>query len=89
MAIQTPRTLSEIVQEEQLKRTAEAAARASDYPYHIAMVVDGVVQQVFHVDEKLAAVLLGSPTIVQCESPLDNGPDNGWKYNAETGTFSE
>jgi hypothetical protein len=58
-------------------------------PYHIAFVIDGTVQQVFHVDERLASVILSNPTIVQCEHPDAGGPEQNWTYDATTNTFAK
>jgi hypothetical protein len=79
MAIVEPRDLSEL----------ETPPPAHLLPYHIALVVDGVVEQVMHFDERLAAVFLSNPTIVQVDLPENGGPNIGWIHNAETGTFSE
>jgi len=51
-------------------------------PFHVALVINGVVEQVFHVDERLASALL-SPDgqMIQCAHPKDGGPDTGWTYN--------
>lgn len=86
MSLQPPRDLQTIYTEE--TNTVETPRAADDYPFHIALAIDGVVQQVFHVDEKLAAILLSTPTIIQCEAPANGGPDTGWIYSVESGTFS-
>jgi hypothetical protein len=52
-------------------------------------VLDGRVETVFHVEEKMAAILMSNPVVVQCAAPLDGGPQDGWRYNAETGTFTD
>ena len=57
-------------------------------PYHIAYIVDGVVEEIMHFDERTASVMLASPTIKQVDVVSDGGPDLGWIYNSETNTFS-
>lgn len=57
-------------------------------PYHIAFVINGVVEEIMHVDERMASVLLSNPTIKQVDLPTAGGPDIGWFYNAETNSFS-
>jgi len=86
MTLPTPRPLADILAEQAAQ---DVTATVSAMPYHVAMVIDGVVQQVFHVDERLGAVLLSNPTLVQCESPANGGPDSQWKYDATTNTFSK
>jgi hypothetical protein len=90
MSLVPPRSVAEVEAEKAAADAALAAsvAEQSTYPFHIALVIDGTVKQVFHIQEELAAILLSSPTIVQCASPADNGPDRGWKYDANTGQFS-
>lgn len=57
-------------------------------PFHVALVVNGLVEQVFHVDERLASALLAPEgKMVQCEHPKDGGPDAGWTYDTTTGVF--
>lgn len=86
MTINQPRDLNTILAEEEIQ--PENPKMPNDYPYHIAFVIDGVVRQVFHVEEKLAAILLSNPLVVQCSSPSDGGPDNEWTYNPLDNTFS-
>jgi hypothetical protein len=91
MSLTPPRSLGTIDAEE-LKAKKEApsiAEQQSALPYHIAYVIDGVVQTVFHVEERMAAILMSNPLVVQCNAPLDNGPDSGWTYNDSTGEFSK
>jgi hypothetical protein len=91
MSITPPKSYSELA----AAAAAEAAAApsqaeiASREPYHVAAVIDGEVVQMFHTEERFAAVLLSSPTFVQCAAPLDGGPETGWKYDASTGTFTK
>lgn len=86
MTINTPRPVSEINQE--IERLGSVQAEIESRPYHIAMVLDGVAEQIFHIEERLAAILLSNPLIVQCDSPANGGPENGWIYDSTTNTFS-
>lgn len=85
MTIKQPRDLNTILAEGNI--VAEIPKTPDDYPYHIAFVIDNVVQQVFHVEEKLAAILLSNPDIIQCEAPANNGPDIYWIYNSVDNKF--
>ena len=87
MTLNTPRPVSEI--NEEIERSASLQAEIEAHPYHVALVLDGVAEQVFHIEERLAAILLSNPTIVQCEAPSNGGPDNGWLYDSATNTFSK
>jgi hypothetical protein len=90
MSLTPPRSLAAIEAEAKAEKEAPSIAeQVSALPYHVAFIIDGVVQQVFHIEEKLAAIFLSNPTIVQCNAPLDNGPDAGWTYNDSTGEFSK
>ncbi len=55
---------------------------------HIAIVLDGVVQQMMMVDDRFAAILLSSPTIVDATGE-DGYPTaaHGFIYNEETNSF--
>jgi hypothetical protein len=57
-------------------------------PFHIALILDGQVKQVMHVDEKMAAVILSNPLIVQTDHPMNGGAQDGWTYDEDTETFS-
>lgn len=57
-------------------------------PYHVALVVDGLVEAVFHSEERLASALLSeNHKMIQCDHPDKGGPDTGWSYDEVTGTF--
>jgi hypothetical protein len=57
-------------------------------PFNVAFVIDGVAEIVFNIDERVAAILLSNPALIQCAHSTEGGPSEGWLYNAETGTFS-
>ena len=88
MSVQLPRPFADIVAEESTQ-VPEAFDEASQLPYHVAFVIDGVVQQVFHVEERLAALLLSNPTPLLCDSPANGGPDRKWLYDSATGVFTK
>lgn len=54
--------------------------------YSVAFVLDDEVQEVIRAEEKIAAILLSEPTIIDITN-LDQKPTIGWKYNSETGEF--
>ena len=86
MSLEAPRPIRDLIAEEKAMINPAHEA-ASQLPYHVAFVIDNVVAQVFHVEERLAAILLSNPTIVQCASPANGGPDNNWHYDSQTGAF--
>ena len=58
-------------------------------PKKIAFVIDGEVIDILHTDERLAAIFLSQPQILDVTS--ENGgaiTQVGASYNSETGTFS-
>ena len=89
MSITPVKSFAEIKAAEEAQAPAPSADElASREPFHVAAIIDGEVVQVFHSEEKFAAVLLSSPTFVQCEAPVNGGPKEGWTYNSATGAFS-
>lgn len=62
-------------------------------PNKIAFVIDGVVQDVFHTDDRLAAILLSQPTIVDVTAEYE-GKEQGfniiqWNYDGTSFTASD
>ena len=60
-------------------------------PHKIAFVIDGEVVDILHVEDRLAAVLLSEPTIVDITEKFAADPQSvmfGFKYNPTTNTFS-
>jgi hypothetical protein len=89
MSITPVKSFAEIKATEEAQTPPPSADElASREPFHVAAIIDGKVVQVFHSEERFAAVLLSSPTFVQCDSPLNGGPKENWSYNATTGVFS-
>ena len=88
MSITPPKSFAEVLAEQAAERARLAADVVSQQPFHVALVIDGIAAQVFHCDEKLAAILLSNPTIVQVDSPANGGPNEGWDYNSSSNTFT-
>jgi hypothetical protein len=60
-------------------------SRASDAPMHIALVVDGIVEDIMHCDERLAMLLMSEPVVIEIES--DSKVSVGWAYDEENERF--
>lgn len=58
---------------------------AENAPMHIAFIVDGVVEDIVHCDERFGYLLISSPTVVKLDS-FDSAKIND-KYNEETNSF--
>jgi hypothetical protein len=60
-------------------------------PQKVALVIDGEVVDVLHINERLAAILLSDPTVVDITSNFAENPNSvnvGFKYDKDTNTFS-
>lgn len=57
-------------------------------PYSIVLILDNIVVSAFHIDERLASVLLSNPIFKEVDLPSNGGPDLGWTYNPENNTYS-
>lgn len=60
-------------------------------PYKIAFIIDNKVVEVLHTEDRLAAILLSNPTIVDVTNEVVNQPLSvapGLDYDPETKTFS-
>ena len=58
-------------------------------PIKIAFVIDGEVVDILHTDNRLAAIFLSAPTVIDVTKDFDSGiivP--GSKYNKKTKTFT-
>ena len=66
-------------------RQASPYGTAENAPMHIAFIVDGVVEDVIHCDERLGYLLISSPTIVQLDR-FDSAKIND-VYDEPTNTF--
>ncbi len=58
---------------------------ADNAPMHIAFIVDGIVEDIIHCDERLGYLLISSPTIVQMDK-FDSASINDL-YDESTNTF--
>ena len=59
-------------------------------PVKIAFVIDGELVDILHTDERLAAIFLSEPVMVDVSDTYDvDAPfPIGSRYNSETGTFT-
>jgi hypothetical protein len=57
-------------------------------PNIVAYVIDNQVVQTIHVDERMAAVVLSEPLVIDVTELGKQGVQNGDIYDPETGTFS-
>jgi hypothetical protein len=62
-------------------------------PIKVAFVIDGQVVEVFHTDERLSAILLSNPTIIDAtefiagqELTIADNTIVGWQYDGSTFT---
>jgi hypothetical protein len=55
--------------------------------WHLALILDGQIQDIMHTQDRLAAIFLSEPTIVAIED-TDTSPRVGWTYDAKTGEFA-
>lgn len=60
-------------------------SNAHDAPVHIAFVVDGIVEDIIHCDERMGYLLMSYPVIVQLENV--NSAKINDIYNEQTNTF--
>jgi len=59
---------------------------AQDAPMHIAFIVDGIVEDIIHCDERFGYLLISSPIIVQLDT-FDTAKIND-SYNESSNTFT-
>jgi len=61
-------------------------------PNKLAFVIDGGVVDVLHTDDRLAAIFLSQPTIVDVTALYEEHEEGfnivAWKYNAESNEFT-
>jgi len=57
-------------------------------PNIVAYVIDNQVVQIIHVDERMAAIVLSEPLVIDVTELGKQGVRNGDIYDPETGTFS-
>ena len=60
-------------------------------PIKIAFIIDGEVVDILHTQDRLAAILLSEPTIVDITDVKNDSNSDiypGWTYDATTGAFT-
>jgi len=57
-------------------------------PNIVAYVLDNEVVQTIHLDERMAAIVLSEPLVIDVTELGKQGVRNGDIYDPETGTFS-
>ena len=85
MSVTPPRTLATIKEELAKPKVEENLVL---HQFNVAFVIDGKVEIIFNIDERVAAILLSNPTLVQCAHSTMGGPAEGWVYDAQNGTFT-
>jgi hypothetical protein len=61
-------------------------------PIKVAFVIDGEVVDVLHTDERLAAIFLSNPTVVDVTSIYNQSPNpdinmTGWSYDGNSFSY--
>lgn len=61
-------------------------SRSKEAPMHIALIIDGIVEDIMHCDERLGYLLLSEPTVIEVNENYFkiNISD---RYDEETGQF--
>lgn len=62
-------------------------SRKTDAPMHIALVVDGLVEDVMHCDERLAMLLMSEPLVIEIDA--DSPVTVNWLYDKDNERFYE
>ena len=57
-------------------------------PQKLALIIDGEVVEMLHTDERLTAIFLSNPTIVDVTETYAGESLLGRKYDEATGTFN-
>jgi hypothetical protein len=60
-------------------------------PYKVAFVIDGEVADVLHTDERLFAIFMSNPVIVDVTQQMTANPESitvGAMYDINTGVFT-
>jgi len=61
-------------------------------PVKIAFIIDNSVVDILHTDERLAAIFLSNPTILDVTEGVSSDPqtvDVGYLYNPDTQEFTQ
>lgn len=56
-------------------------------PRKVALILDGKVQEMLHTDDRLAAIFLSNPIILEVTDTYTDFPLIGWSYDEESGTI--
>lgn len=57
-------------------------------PIKVAFILDNMVVDILHTDERLASIFLSNPIIVDVTEPYNSSTiDMGWEYNPKTKEF--
>jgi hypothetical protein len=54
---------------------------------NLAIIMDNKVEMIMQTDERLAALLLSEPLVVESTPISEGGPAIGWTYDPETKEF--
>lgn len=88
----TKEMLSQIISKIKKKKVSEKQSAFSNTPppqpqgiaiNHIAVVLDGRVEEVIRAENRLAALFLSNPTFVEFD-PNKERPTIGWTYDGES-----
>lgn len=62
--------------------------RSNQVPMHLALIIDGVVEDIIHCDENLGYILLSEPRVVELSENF-NKVNVYDMYDEDSGTFSK
>jgi hypothetical protein len=71
--------------------TEEQTNPLDNVPYKLAFILDGEVADILHTDERLSAIFLSNPLVLDISQQLQSNPAAimpHFLYNAETGEFT-
>lgn len=66
--------------------TEQPPVQIPDMPCKVAFVIDGKIVDILHTDERLGAIFLSNPTIVDVSETFSQGMAVGWDYDGQTFT---
>jgi len=78
-----PRSKKKIIEEQFVAKYN----RADQAPFHIALVLDGMVEDIINYDKRLGILMLSDPEIIEIRDLNSVGID--WRYNPKTKKFYE
>lgn len=62
-------------------------SRANEAPMHLAIVLDDIVEDIIHCDERFGILLLSSPEIIEINK--DQKVEIDWVYDKNNNKFSK